>query len=167
MAKTESLLTPLNLPAARLQLRHGASSPEVYDILRRQWVVLTPEEWVRQHFTHWLIDAKGFPASLMANEVGLTLNGTRRRCDTLVYDRNLNPAVVVEYKAPSVAVTQRVFDQIARYNIVLKAHVLIVSNGLSHFCCRFNDGGYEFLREVPDFAAIESLSRGGAMDQNS
>ena len=81
----------------------------------------TPEEWVRQHFVAWLTGALGYPASLMANEVGLRLNGTLRRCDTIIYDRSLRPLVVVEYKAPSVTISQRVFDQIARYNLVLRA----------------------------------------------
>lgn len=144
----------LNVPPANLQIRTKGAGHEVFDPLRERWVELTPEEWVRQHFASWLITCKGFPRSLMANEVGLTLNGQKRRCDTLVYDRDLNPAVVVEYKAPAVAITQRVFDQIARYNMVLRAKVLIVTNGLSHYCCRYDGEQYEFLRDVPDYAEV-------------
>lgn len=140
----------LNLPWRGLQLRHNASGvAEVFDPQRSQWLVLTPEEWVRQRFTAWLREDMGYPRSLIANEVGLRLNGQLRRCDTLVYDSSLHPLAVVEYKAPTVAITQRVFDQIARYNIVVQARVLIVSNGLHHYCCRYTGDGYEFLREVP------------------
>ncbi len=147
----------LNIPPAEVSVRPSGEGYEIYDPLRRQWVWLTPEEWVRQHFSAWLIAEKGFPRSLMANEVGLTLNGLRRRCDTLVYDRALRPAVVVEYKAPAVNITQRVFDQIARYNMVLKARVLIVSNGLTHYCCRYSGDGYEFMSYVPEFAEVEAM----------
>ncbi len=87
----------------------------------------------------------------MANEAGLVQNGIRRRCDTVVFDRNGLPLVIVEYKAPAVQITQRVFDQIVRYNSVLKAPFLIVSNGLRHYCCRVDvqSGSYSFLRDIP------------------
>lgn len=158
MAKTESnvdAIVALNLPVQQVELRHAGSTIEVYDPLRRQWLVLTPEEWVRQNFTSWLISEKGYPRSLMANEVGLRLNGMLRRCDTLVYDRALRPLVVAEYKAPDVAITAAVFDQVARYNMVLRARLLIVSNGLRHFCCRYTPCGYEFLRDIPNFADLD------------
>lgn len=147
---------PLNLPPAALQLRPGTDGAvEVYDPLRKRWVVLTPEEWVRQHFVAYLQAALGFPAALIANEVGLHLNGCSRRSDTVVYDRTLRPLCLVEYKAPTVPITQKVFDQIARYNSVLHAKYLIVSNGLSHYCCRYRpDGGYTFLREIPAFEVM-------------
>lgn len=148
----------LNLPPAQLRLRPDADSRrggmEVFDALRARWVALTPEEWVRQHFTAFLAAERGFPASLMGNEVSLKLNGTSRRCDTVLFDRSLRPLCIVEYKAPSVAITQKVFDQIARYNSVLKAPYLIVSNGLRHFCCRFEADTYRFLPDIPHFAAM-------------
>ena len=127
---------------------------EIFDVLRRRWVALTPEEWVRQHFVAFLATERGVPAALMGNEVSLKLNGTARRCDTVVFDRTLKPVCIVEYKAPSVAVTQKVFDQIARYNSVLKAPYLIVSNGLSHYCCRYGAQGYAFLPDIPPFAEM-------------
>ncbi|MDE6575388.1 MAG: type I restriction enzyme HsdR N-terminal domain-containing protein [Muribaculaceae bacterium] len=145
--------TALNLPPYPAQIRHDADSlrggHEIYDILRRRWVALTPEEWVRQNFVHFLIAQRGFQSSFMANEIGLRLNGTLRRCDTVVYTRSLKPLVIVEYKAPEIQINQKVFDQIARYNIVLGAEYLIVSNGLSHYCCRFGADGYKFLKDVP------------------
>lgn len=145
----------LNLPPAELQVRPDSDSrrggAEVYDFLRRRWVALTPEEWVRQHFTFFLERYRDFPPALMGNEVSLRLNGTSRRCDTVVFTRALKPLCIVEYKAPSVALTQKVFDQIARYNSVLEAPYLIVSNGLSHYCCRFTGSGYRFLPDIPSF----------------
>lgn len=153
-------VSKLNLPACGLKIRRDADSrrggDEVYCILRRQWVALTPEEWVRQHFVHFLISDRSFPASLMANEVSLKLNGTSRRCDTLVYGRNLQPLMLVEYKAPNVPITQRVFDQIARYNIVVGAPYLVVSNGLNHYCCRYGADGYAFIADIPTYDGLLS-----------
>lgn len=141
-------LPTLNLPRFEAQLRRGSHSDEIYDPLRRRWLALTPEEWVRQHFTAMLI-AAGYSPHLTANEVGIRLNGTLRRCDTVVYGRNMQPSMVCEYKAPRVAITQRVFDQVARYNLTLGARFLAVSNGLHTFCCRYTGNGYEFLPTLP------------------
>ncbi|MDE6697507.1 MAG: type I restriction enzyme HsdR N-terminal domain-containing protein [Muribaculaceae bacterium] len=124
---------------------------KVFDPLRKKYVALTPEEYVRQHFTAWMTDSLGYPASLMKNEVSLNLNNTRRRCDTVVFRKDGTPAVIVEYKAPTVAITQSVFDQIARYNMVLNSRYLIVSNGLKHFCCEmdYENDTYRFLPHMP------------------
>lgn len=128
----------------------------ILDVIRRQYVALTPEEWVRQHFVHFLIEHKGYPQSLMANEVQLKLNGMSRRCDTVVYDRALRPRVIIEYKAPSVSITQRVFEQICRYNIVLQVDYLIVSNGLVHYCCKvdYANRSYTFVEDIPEYSNI-------------
>lgn len=146
----------LNLPpyATKIVVRDGKNA--IWDVIRRKYVALTPEEWVRQHFVHFLIGHKGYPASLLANEVALTLNGTSRRCDTVLYDRTLSPRMIVEYKAPHIPITQKVFDQIYRYNLVLQVDYLIVSNGLSHYCCRmdYDHQSYEFLRDVPEYKAL-------------
>lgn len=128
--------TPLNLPPAPLRLRSGSKGVEVFDPLRRKWLVLTPEEWVRQHFVAYLTSALGVPSSRVANEQRVTLNGMARRCDTVIYSPALQPVAIVEYKAPTVPITQEVFDQIVRYNMVLRVRYLIVSNGLRHFCAR-------------------------------
>lgn len=150
----------LNLPLVDAPIRPDADSlrggMEIYDGLRRKWVALTPEEWVRQNFVAFLIAHRGFPPALMGNEVALTLNGTARRADTLVYTRALKPLCVVEYKRPDVNVTQKVFDQIARYNSVVEAPYLIVSNGLVHYCVKYSKGGYAFLRDIPAFADMIS-----------
>ena len=141
----------LNLPSFDKKLIQKDGKPFIFDIIRRQYVALTPEEWVRQHFVHFLISEKGYPQSLMANEVQLKLNGMSRRCDTVVYDRTLRPRVIVEYKAPTVNITQQVFDQICRYNMVLQVDYLIVSNGLVHYCCKVdnNTHTYTFLKDIP------------------
>ncbi len=149
-------VTPLNLPPFQIRLRRSTNlrncGQEVYDPLRRRWVALTPEEWVRQHFVNFLIEHRSFPQALMANEVALSLNGTARRADTVVYTRGLKPLCVVEYKAPEVGISQRVFDQIARYNSVVGATYLIVSNGMHHYCCRYAADGYKFLPDIPAYA---------------
>ena len=149
----------LNLPTYPFNVKVKPNGNKViFDVLRRRFVALTPEEWVRQHFVRFLIDEKGFPASLMANEVSLTQNGMKRRCDTLVADAAGNPLVIVEYKAPHVEITQDTFDQIVRYNMVLRARFLIVSNGLNHYCCRINyeDDSYAFLTDIPSYSDIST-----------
>lgn len=144
----------LNLPTFDYQIRRDSDGvTRIFDCLRGKFVALTPEEWVRQHFVNFLITELAYPRGLMANEVSLKLNRTSRRCDTLIYSREGRPLAIVEYKAPSVAVTQAVFDQIARYNSVIGAEYLIVSNGMSHYCCRFDSSrqNYNFLREIPSY----------------
>ena len=146
----------LNLPPFEKKITTEGNKCSIFDIIRRRYVALTPEEWVRQHFVHFLIEHKGYPQSLMGNEVSLDLNGMSRRCDTVVFDRSLKPRVIIEYKAPTVKVTQRVFDQICRYNIVLQVDYLIVSNGLDHYCCRvdYASQSYQFLPEIPTYSEI-------------
>lgn len=144
----------LALPPTSLRTRIAAEgATEVYDPLRRRFVALTPEEYVRQHFTAWLTGHLGYPPSHVANEVSLELNDTRRRCDTLVYDNHAEPLMIVEYKAPTVRIDQQVFDQIVRYNMVLRARYLTVSNGIHHYCCAidYTSETYHFLPGVPDY----------------
>ena len=147
----------LNLPDFDIKItREADGSVKVYDRLRGKTVALTPEEYVRQHFVNYLITVKGYHQSLMANEVSLRLNGTARRCDTIVYTRELRPLVVVEYKAPDIVISQKTFDQIARYNSVIRAPWLIVSNGISHYCCRFLPESAEY-RSMPTIPAWDEL----------
>ena len=143
----------LNLPSCQLNIKKTPAGDRVYDPLRKRFVALTPEEWVRQHFVNYLINHKHFPFALMGNEVSLVQNGIHRRCDTVVADRTGKPLVIVEYKAPDVAITQATFDQIVRYNMVLHARYLIVSNGMSHYCCRidYDSSSYAFLHDIPDY----------------
>jgi len=128
----------------------------IFDAYRRRWVRLTPEEWVRQHFVRYLIDEKHFPASLMAIEKSLRHNQQDFRTDALVFSTAGLPLLIIECKAPEVKITQKVFDQIVRYNFELQVDYLIVTNGLSHFCCKIDKTclTYEFLKEIPDYSEI-------------
>lgn len=149
--------TKLNLPSAGLNFQSGVDGTvKVFDFIRKKYVTLTPEEWVRQNFTAFLVNSLGYPAGLMANEVKIVLNGTTRRCDTIVYDRNASPVMIVEYKAPSVAISQETFNQIVRYNMVLKVRFLVVTNGLTHYCCKidYNPPSYAFLTDVPSYETL-------------
>lgn len=130
--------------------------PTIYDTLRRKYVKLTPEEWVRQHFVHMLVERKGYPGALMANEVALKVGEKQLRADTVLYDSRLCPRMIIEYKAPHVAITQAVFDQIATYNLLLRVDYLVVSNGLSHYCCRMDYEGrqYRYLQDIPLYAEL-------------
>lgn len=146
----------LNLPVFEAKVTRKDGKSVIFDVIRRRYVALTPEEWVRQHFVHFLLDYKGYPQALMANEVQLQLNGTKKRCDTVLYRRNLTAQMIVEYKAPDIEITQAVFDQITRYNMVLKVDYLVVSNGIQHYCCRINyeNNNYMFLPDIPDYQLL-------------
>lgn len=150
----------LNLPKTELKVITKNGKPHVFDILRRKYVSLTPEEWVRQQFVHYLIIYKGYPAECIGNEVSITLNGTRKRCDSVVYGTSAEPLMILEYKSPGIEITQRVFEQISRYNIKLKVKWLIVSNGMQHFCCSINyeSGSCQFVEDIPDYINIREAS---------
>mgnify|MGYP005909405725 FL=1 len=143
----------LNLPGFEPKVTEKDGKRTIFDPVRRKYVALTPEEWVRQHFVNYLISFKNYPKELLANEVFVKLNGTSKRCDTVAYNRFLAPLVIVEYKAPTVSITNAVFDQIARYNMVLHVEYLIVSNGLNHYCCKidYNNQTYVFLNGIPGY----------------
>ena len=146
----------LNLPPFDIRLRDNGGRRQVLDVLRRRYVTLTPEEWVRQHFVHYLMEHKGYPKGLLANEVELRVGEKRLRCDTLLYNKAMQPQMIVEYKAPDISITQRVFDQITAYNLLLHVDYLIVSNGRQHYCCRmdYEKQSYTFLQEIPDYEKI-------------
>lgn len=142
----------LNLPFVELKIKLQNKKEYVWDPLRKQYTRLTPEEFVRQHFINYLIRYKGYPEGLLANEVCIRQGNLRRRCDTVLYDRQLQAQMIIEYKAPYVEIRQETFDQILRYSMSLKVKWLIVSNGLQHYCCRINENGnYSFEKEVPDY----------------
>ena len=147
----------LNLPKCRLRLEQREGKPYVYDDLRRKFVRLTPEEWVRQHFVRYLIDDLGYPQPLMQNEVALRLGETVKRCDTLLYDKALRPQMILEYKAPHVTLTETVLQQIVRYNYVLRVPYLVLSNGLEHLLCRidYEKMTYACLSEFPPYDRLE------------
>ncbi len=153
---THFIMEKLNLPPYQAKIKTAEGRNRIFDSLRQKFVALTPEEWVRQHFVNFLTEHKGYPKELMANEVQLSLNGMSRRCDTVLYSRQLQPRMIIEYKATNVSITQKVFDQICRYNIVMRVEYLIVSNGLQHYCCRvdYDNNTYEFLSDIPNYEEI-------------
>ena len=146
----------LNLPSYQIKLSGSKEKPTIFDILRRKYVALTPEEWVRQHFVHFLVEHKGYPSTLLANEVKLQVGDKKLRADTVLYDTTLRPRMVVEYKAPHITITQEVFNQVTTYNMLLHVDFLIVSNGLNHYCCRmdYEHNTYTFLDDIPDYKDI-------------
>ena len=145
------------LPPADLKIVRRNGVFKVFDRLRKDYFCLTEEEFVRQVFVEWLIEGLGYPPSIMANEIGIRLNDTYKRCDTVIFLSDGNPLMIVEYKAPRVAVSQEVFNQIVRYNMALKARYLVVSNGYSNFCCRvdYDTHSFEFLPIIPPYKDLE------------
>ena len=143
----------LNLPKYGIKIKNDKGHQSIFDVLRRKYVALTPEEWVRQHFVHFLIEHKGYPKALMANEIQLAIGNKKLRCDSVLYDRMLKPRMIIEYKAPTVNITQKVFDQITIYNMLLHVDYLVVSNGIKHYCCRMDyaNQNYLFLEDIPDY----------------
>lgn len=146
-------MTRLNLPPFEIKLRGTKAQPQIFDILRKKYITLTPEEWVRQHFVHFLVEHKGYPAALMANEIQLKVGEKTLRADSVLYSRELKPRMIIEYKAPHIPITQKVFDQISIYNMLLHVDYLVVSNGLQHYICKmdYNDKKYLFLEDIPDY----------------
>lgn len=143
----------LNLPEYAAMIRDHEGKEQIYDRLRNRFVALTPEEWVRQNFVNYLIEFKGYPPALMANEIQISLNGMSRRCDSVVYNRSMQARTIIEYKRPTVEITRKVFEQISCYNLVMKVDYLIVSNGMKHYCCKMNyeSQTFEFLTDIPEF----------------
>lgn len=149
-------MTRLNLPPFEIKLRGTKAQPQIFDILRKKYIALTPEEWVRQHFVHFLVEYKGYPAALMANEIQLKVGEKTLRADSVLYSRELKPKMIIEYKAPHIPITQKVFDQISIYNMLLHVDYLVVSNGLQHYICKmdYNDKKYLFLEDIPDYKEL-------------
>lgn len=147
------LLQPLNLPPYPFKITDDNGKLSLFDELRRKQIIITPEEWVRQHFVQYLIGHKQYPKTLIRLEGGLMMNGMARRSDILIYNRAGNKILMVECKAPSVAITQQVFDQIARYNMTHRVPLLAVTNGLQHYFCQidFEQSSYRFIEQLPDY----------------
>ena len=156
-ADRETNQMDFTLPEYSLNIKRDGDHLVIFDTLRDRFVALTPEEWVRQRFVRWLIEERGFRAGLMGNEVSIIQNGIKRRCDTIVHDGQGAPLVIIEYKAPHVVLTQKVFDQIVRYNMVLHARYLIVSNGVTHYCCHidYDSHSYCFLDDIPNYDQLK------------
>jgi hypothetical protein len=144
----------LNFPSYTFRFKNSENKIYIFDVVRKKFVILQPEEWVRQHVVHYLINEKKYPLSLINVEKQLKLNGLVKRYDIIVFKADGTIALLVECKAPEVTVTQITFDQIATYNLQLRAEFLMVTNGLQHFYCKmdFDQEKYCFLKEIPDFS---------------
>lgn len=143
----------LNLPEYKFRIKNEQDKKFIFDTVRKKFVSLTPEEWVRQHFIHYLKSEKKYPESLMAVEKKIMVNQKQRRFDLLVYNRNGQPHLIAEFKAPSVKITQKTFDQVVRYNMALRVERVVVSNGIQHFVCEIDyaNNSYAYLKEIPEF----------------
>jgi len=143
----------LNLPSYSFKLKSNEKHTLIFDNLRKKYLVLTPEEWVRQHVVRFLIKEKKYPASLIALEKQLIINNLKKRTDIVVFNKEGNPHIIVECKAPTIKINQDTFDQIARYNLKLNANYLMITNGLEHYFCQLDTTNetYVFLENIPDY----------------
>ena len=146
----------LNLPEYSFRIKTAGGKTVIFDTLRKKFVRLTPEEWVRQNFVQFLLTEKQYSPALITVEASVKVNNNPQRADLVVFDRLGNPVMVVEFKAPEVKINQQTFDQIVRYNMQLKVRFLIVSNGMEHYCCSINyaENSYAYLPEIPNFASL-------------
>lgn len=149
-------LPKLNFPEYPFKVKTIGQDTQIFDAVRKKYVALTPEEWVRQNMVQYLICEKSFPASLLVVEMTIKYNQLQKRGDIVVFDRNGKSVFLVECKSTSVEITQKVFDQIARYNLSLNVQFLIVTNGLQHYCCQMDhhNRSYKFLEDIPDYRSI-------------
>lgn len=146
----------INLPPFNTNIIETEGHLQIFDILRKRFVELTPEEWVRQHFIHYLTEHKNYPAALMGSEISLNINGMARRCDCVLFGPDNLPRMILEFKSPSVRISQAVFSQICAYNQAMHVRYLIISNGLRHFCCLvdYEHRKYDFLPEIPCYEEL-------------
>lgn len=147
----------LDLPKAPLKLVRKEEQVFVWCIIRKKNLVLTPEEWVRQHIIHFLISSKNYPKGLIAAEMGIQVNGLTRRCDVVVYGKDGKPCLIIECKAPEIHLTEHVFHQIAQYNFKLNVDFLLMTNGLNHIVCQINrvENNLTYLEDIPDWEVIQ------------
>jgi len=143
----------LNFPHCDFKVRNIGSRPEIFDPVRRKFVTLTPEEWVRQNLIMYVTLIKGYPISMIGVEKQLMLNKMPRRFDLVIFRRNGSPLLLAECKAPEVDITEKTFDQAARYNMLLQAEFFLITNGLEHYPCRLDylNKQYIFIEDIPDF----------------
>jgi hypothetical protein len=143
----------LNFPSYTFRLKNSENKVSIFDDIRKKFIVLTPEEWVRQHTIQFLLQEKKYPKSYLNVEKLIKINDVNKRYDIVVFQPNGEIFLLIECKAPEVTITQNTFDQIARYNLKLNAKFLMVTNGLNHYFCQmdFEEEQYVFLKELPDF----------------
>lgn len=154
------LFPRLNFPTYNFKVQNTSpdgQSLKIFDIVRKKYVQLTPEEWVRQHLIHFLVNERKFPLSLLSVEKKIVVNGLLKRTDVVAYGSDLNPVLLIECKAPEIEINQKVFDQAARYNRVLNLSYYVLSNGLETICCRIDHSttSYHFLEEIPEYSDLK------------
>jgi len=149
----------LNFPDFEFRLREANNRKEIFDPVRHKFVTLTPEEWVRQHLISYLTQLKAYPVTIIGVEKQLLLNKMPKRFDLVIFKRNGTPLVLAECKAPGVEITEKAFDQAARYNMLLRADYFLLTNGLQHFPCRldYENRQYIFIQEIPDFGQLSTF----------
>ncbi len=150
------MMPALNLPAYSFTLKEEDKKTKIFDVIRKKYLVLTPEEWVRQHIIRYLIEERNVPKNLIAVEQSLRLYGLHKRTDILVYSKEGKPLLMVECKAPTIKINQNAFDQIGRYNIKLKLPYLLVTNGMKHYVAKINfeEKKFTFLKDIPTYEEL-------------
>ncbi|WP_074409905.1 MULTISPECIES: type I restriction enzyme HsdR N-terminal domain-containing protein [Aquimarina] len=143
----------LNFPEYQFRFKNSENKVSIFDRIRKKFIILTPEEWVRQHTIHFLIEEKKYPESLINVEKLIQLNGLNKRYDIIIFNSDGSIFLIVECKSARIKITQEVFDQIARYNLALDSEYLMITNGLEHYYCQMNytDQQYTFLKDIPDY----------------
>lgn len=146
-------MQPLNFPKFSFRFKNSENKVSIFDTVRKKFIILQPEEWVRQHCVHYLMTEKNYPHSLINVEKELTINNLKKRYDIVVFNTQGEVHLIVECKAPQIRIDQSTFDQIARYNLSLKANYLMVTNGLEHYYCQmdFESESYVFLKDIPEY----------------
>ncbi len=148
----------LALPKYEFNIRENTDGrKEIFDSFRRKYIVLTPEEWVRQHFLRYLVEEKGFPSSLIAVEKSIMVNQMPKRFDAMAYGKSGKPLILMEFKSPKVKLNQEVIEQVSRYNSSLQLSYLLISNGLKHYCCQldFSNNNFKILDHIPSFEMLD------------
>lgn len=147
------MLQELNFPRFTFRFKSNENKVSIFDVIRKKFIILQPEEWVRQHCVHYLIHIKGYPISLINVEKELIINNLKKRYDVIVYNTDGSVFLVIECKAYNIKITQEAFDQIARYNLVLESQYLMVTNGLNHYYCKMDleNSKYQFLESIPTY----------------
>lgn len=147
------MLQQLNFPKFSFRFKNSENKISIFDVIRKRFVILQPEEWVRQHCLHYLIENKGFPKSLINVEKEIDIFTIKKRYDIVVFNPDGSIHLIVECKSPYINIDQSTFDQIAQYNLTLKANYLMVTNGLNHYYCQINfiEEKYQFLKDIPEY----------------
>jgi hypothetical protein len=144
-------MTELNLPTYQFRIRTSGQSKEIFDSLRRKFVSLTPEEWVRQHFIMYMTNTLNYPAGLISVEKGLVFNERAKRTDIVLHNKSGKPWMIVECKAPKIVLSEETFYQAANYHLKLDVEYLVVTNGIQHYCCKFAEGNFMFVNGFPAY----------------